>query len=285
MKEWRKQVILGRLFLLIFLLGLFTTSQASDNTSSKVIRVAGSTAVENSGLLKHLLPSFHARHPYKIEYLGVGSGKALRLGRTGKVDLVWTHSPTSEHKFVESGNGIKRHTIMMNNYVLVGPSQDPGDIASSTNIYDALKRIDKAGLKFVSRADDSGTHKKESALWNKTGIEPYGNSWYLESGSDMANSLKLAQQEKAYILCDRATFLVHKNATSRIILEDPDNLANPYSVIAVNPKKHPGINQVGANVFINWITSKQGQRLISQYTHQGMVLFTNTNSLTSTKHQ
>jgi tungstate transport system substrate-binding protein len=263
-----------RQFLLLITLFIPLLSYAENETSNEtLLRLATTTTVEDSGLLEYLLPFFLKRHPYKVDLLVAGSGKALRMGRTGAVDVVWVHSPPAENKFIEQGYGINRQTVMRNDFVLVGPGNDPGGIATASNIFEAFQRIASKELLFVSRADDSGTNKKELSLWKKAGIDPYGADWYHESGAGMAESLLLAQQENAYMIIDRATFEVRHGEGIRVILEDPINLFNPYSVIAVNPEKVKGVNDVGVSKLIDWLVSKEGQELIEAYTHRGQQLY------------
>jgi tungstate transport system substrate-binding protein len=267
---------IGRIFLLAILMGVLTPAWAGQANSGKVIRLAATTSIDNSGLLTYLLPQFTSVHGYTFDLKIVGSGKALRLGRTGDVDMVWVHSPAAEKKFIEEGLGINHQTIMRNDFVIAGPVDDPGKIVFAADVFETLRIINRQQLMFVSRADDSGTHKKELALWKNTQIDPYGQHWYLESGTGMAATLKIAQQANAYLMIDRATFLVRGNQKLKILKEDPVNLANPYSVIAINPAKQNNINLTGAKEFISWLISNKGQQAIAAYQHQGMQLYTPT---------
>jgi len=263
-----------RRFLLLITLFISLVSFAADEVSNKnALRIATTTTVEDSGLLEYLLPFFLKRHPYKVDLLVAGSGKALRMGRTGAVDVVWVHSPPAEKQFVEQGYGVNRQTIMRNDFVLVGPVNDPGNIASASNIIEAFQRIAWKKQPFVSRADDSGTNKKELSLWRQADVDPYGTDWYLESGVGMADSLILAQEEGAYVMIDRATFEVRHGGSSSLLLEDPVNLFNPYSVIAVNPDRNKGVNIEGANKLIGWLSSEEGQALIADYMYSGQQLY------------
>ncbi|MDJ0805611.1 MAG: substrate-binding domain-containing protein [Gammaproteobacteria bacterium] len=259
--------------ILCILLIIPTCVLAHEQTEEQLIRLATTTSVENSGLLEHLLPKFIEAYPYKIKLVVVGSGKALRLGRTGDVDVVWVHSPASEKSFVEEGYGVNHQSVMRNDFVLVGPEHDPGNIASFTNILDAMKSIASKKIRFISRADDSGTNKKELSLWKHIRIDPYATDWYVESGAGMAATLSIAQEEKAYLMIDRATFTVRHAEGFSILLEDRVNLANPYSVIAVNPLKNPAVNLQGANQLISWLISSEGQNHIASYRHAGEQLY------------
>lgn len=271
--QYPSGVVMRRFFLLITLF-IPLVSFAADGASNKsLIRLAATTSIENSGLLEYLLPFFLKRHPYKVDLTVVGSGKALRLGRTGDVDLVWVHSPPAEKKFVEQGYGINHRTVMLNDFVLVGPISDPGKVSSASDVIEAFKLIASKELIFVSRADDSGTNKKELSLWKQAGIDPYGTDWYLESGAGMAASLLMAEKEGAYMMIDRATFQVRRAGGFKLLLEDPVNLSNPYSVIAVNPEKIQGVNSEGANKLINWLVSEEGLALIATYEYRGQQLY------------
>jgi tungstate transport system substrate-binding protein len=203
----------------------------------------------------------------------VGSGTALRLGRTGTVDLVWVHAPEAETAFVKQGYGIKRQPVMKNNFILVGPSEQANEIPVSLSILDAMRLIAQKHYLFVSRADDSGTNKKELWLWSKIHIDPYLKPWYLEAGEGMADSLKLAEERRAFILVDRATFLVNESNGFRVIVKNDDLLSNPYSVIAVNPAKHPSVNSKAAKIFIEWLNSSQTRQFIANYQFRDKRLF------------
>lgn len=254
----------------LVLLHCLNVAHAENNT----LRLATTTSVENSGLLDHILPEFKKQHPYNIETTIVGSGKALRLGRTGDVDMVWVHSPASEKKFVDDGFGTEHHTVMRNDFIIAGPVNDPAGIKDSTDVFTALKKIKDKQARFISRADDSGTNKKEIALWEKINFDPVGEDWYLETGSGMGASLKVAEEEKAYIMIDRATFVVLHGPALNILAEDTVNLSNPYSVIMVNPEKHVDTNTEAASNFISWLRSAEGKSTIESFQHDNQQLYT-----------
>ena len=260
-------------FTLLFLLFSFQTQAVEADNRQSTLRLATTTSVDNSGLLKHLLPRFAENNPYQIQLTVVGSGKALRMGRSGEVDVVWVHSPRSEKKFVDEGYGINHHQVMRNDFVLVGPESDPAGISSASDVADALKKIANSQLVFVSRADDSGTNKKELLVWQLADIDPVGNDWYLETGTGMAATLKMAEAENAYLLIDRATFSVRQEKGLKILLEDSENLSNPYSVIAVNPAKNSNINHLAATRLISWLISTEGQQAIAGFKHDGQQLY------------
>lgn len=235
------------------------------------IRLAISTSIENSGLLKHLLNSFNSEKKYNIDLQSVGSGKALRLGRSGDVDLIWVHSPEAEQKFINDGHSLEYQTVMKNNFVIIGPKNDPAKITQAKNVLEAFDRIAKQESPFFSRGDDSGTHKKEITLWSNTNINPIGEDWYIETGSGMAQTIQYAESENAYMLCDQATFLVKGNNKLAILLKDNVNLFNPYSIILVknNRKK----NQNSSRILYEWLTSEKGRLEIEKFQSNGHQLF------------
>jgi tungstate transport system substrate-binding protein len=249
-------------------------THAVDSSSiNSIIRLAATTSAENSGLLAHLLPRFTEQFPYEIELTSVASGKALRLARTGKVDVVMVQSPAAEKKFVDEGYGINRQAVMRNDFILAGPDNDPARLSSATNTIEAFQMIAANEASFISRGDDSGTNKKELLIWDKAGFDPYGADWYIETGTGMADSLKTAEQEGAYILIDRATFLVRSADRLEILVEDPINLSNRYNVIMVNPEKNAGVNHDGARDLISWLCSDNGHEAIVSYTPKGQQLY------------
>ena len=264
---------MSRILLICCLLVCQSIHATEKPVRTNVIRLATSTSVVNSGLYNHILPYFLEHHPYVIQLSVVGSGRALRMGRTGEADVLLVHSPDAEEKFMEDGYGIDRQEVMRNDFVLAGPANDPGNISSSTDIFDAFGRIAAQENLFVSRGDDSGTNRKEIFIWQKTGFDPYGTDWYLEIGGDMETSLEVAQQKNAYLLIERATFIAHKNSNFRIILEDMPNLTNPYHVILVNPEKNKNINMEGAGALSKWLISREGQSVIDQFRHDNLPLY------------
>lgn len=264
----------GTLFALLTLPLTAGSEQGADREGKVPIRLATTTSTENSGLLAHLLPAFEWDTGYATHVIAVGTGKALRMGRDGDVDVVLVHAPAAEKAFVEAGYGAERRDVMFNDFVIVGPSGDPAGIAESRNASDALARIARAPAVFVSRGDDSGTHKKELSLWKAAGITPGGN-WYLEAGQGMGKVLQMAGELSAYTLTDRGTWLAYRDKSPlRIVYQGDPGLYNPYGIIAVSPSRYPEINHAGALALIEWITSPAGQRLIGGYTVSGSQLFT-----------
>ena len=240
-----------------------------------VLRLATTTSTENSGLLDYLLPRFERAHGVQVQVIAVGTGKALRLGETGDVDAVLVHAPASEKRFVARGFGVEYKQIMANDFVIVGNPRDPAEIQKAHSATDALRRIAAQRSIFVSRGDDSGTHKKELNLWQRAGIAPRGG-WYWEVGQGMAKSLQIAAERQAYLLIDRATwtYLAPTSDLALLYAGDPI-LHNPYGVMAVNPARHD-TNFAAARAFINYLASPDGQAAIGAYAVRGTRLFTPT---------
>jgi len=255
------------LFLILML------SPLASSAESSTIRLAIANSIDSSGLLQHLLTKFKEIHPYKIQLNIVGSGKALRLGRTGLVDMVWVHSPEAEQKFVKDGYALAHKTIMRNDFVLAGPKSDPANIAAEKNVLEAMKRIASGEYYFMSRGDDSGTHKKEMALWNLVDIDPIATDWYMESGLGIVKTLKQAELDKSYLLIDRATFIARHTGASKILLKGDAHLANPYSLILVNQSKSGKQGLKGAQVLFDWLSSPSTQSAIASFRYAEHQLF------------
>jgi len=241
---------------------------------AKILRMATTTSTDNSGLLKYLLPSFEKQSGYQVQIIAVGTGKALRMGRDGDVDVVLVHAPAAEQKFVDSGYGEKRYKVMYNDFVLVGPKNDPAKLKQTKTIADAMSNIATSQALFVSRGDDSGTHKKERNLWQTADVKPEGK-WYREAGQGMGKVLQIAGELNAYTMTDRGTWLAYKNKSPLVVqFQGDENLFNPYGIIAVSPKRYPDTNYQGAMALIKWITSKPGQAMIHEFAIDGTQLFT-----------
>jgi tungstate transport system substrate-binding protein len=241
--------------------------------AAKDVRMATTTSTDNSGLLKYLLPMYEAKCKCKVRYTAVGTGNAIKLGENGDVDMIMVHARAAEDKFVAEGYGVNRRDLMYNDFVIVGPKADPAGIRGAKDLNAALKRIKDGGASFISRGDDSGTHKKELALWKAAGIDPKGPK-YLSIGQGMGQTLTVAGEKLAYALTDRATYATYKDKTGlEIMVEGAKDLLNPYGVIAVNPKKYPGVNYAGAMDFIEWLTSDAGQKAIAEFKPKGAQLF------------
>lgn len=229
------------------------------------LRLATTTSTENSGLLASLNPPFEKRFSIRVDVIAVGTGKALLLGRTGDVDVVLVHARAAEDEFVAEGFGVNRRDVMYNDFVLLGPPEDPAGIKGCTSAGEALKAIAAKRAPFISRGDDSGTHKKELLLWKKAGVLPRG-AWYAEAGQGMGAVLRIADEKGAYTLSDRGTFLsMAKKLELRVLCEGDPELFNPYGIIAVNPARHKHVKYVEAMAYIGWVTSPEGQAIIRSF--------------------
>ncbi|MBW9263678.1 MAG: substrate-binding domain-containing protein [Candidatus Thiodiazotropha sp. (ex. Lucinisca nassula)] len=257
--------------LLLTLLISFTTAHADAN---KTIRLATTTSTDNSGLLKELLPEFQADTGYNVHVIAVGTGKALRMGRDGDVDVVLVHARPAEDQFVAQGHGEKRFGVMYNDFVIVGPRADPAGLSKAKDATTALQLIAEHQAIFVSRGDDSGTHKKELGLWKKAAVNPQGQ-WYREVGQGMGKVLQIAAEMDAYTLTDRGTWLAYeKKSPLKVGFEGDPLLFNPYGIIAVNPQRYPDTNHRGAQALIHWLISPEGQKRINNFRIGSNRLFT-----------
>lgn len=265
---------IGLFFILTTSLTVAAPTSEAISERGKVVRLATTTSTENSGLLQAILPAFENHTGYEVHVIAVGTGKALRMGRDGDVDLVLVHAPAAEEAFVNNGYGVNRRQVMYNDFVIVGPKNDPARIKGMQDPARALTKIAQRKAVFVSRGDDSGTNKKERHLWHAAGITPQG-TWYRQAGQGMGKVLQMSGELSAYTLTDRGTWLAMRDKLPLAILAEGDpRLYNPYGIIAVNPERYPVANYAGAMALIHWITAKQGQQLIGQYRVQGEPLFT-----------
>jgi len=240
------------------------------------ITVASTTSTENSGLFEHLLPAFSKATGIDVRVVAVGTGQALRLARNGDADVLLVHHQPSERRFVAEGFGVKRHDLMYNDFVILGPADDPASIEGLNDAAAALQAIAESGSPFLSRGDDSGTHKKELELWRAAGLDPGsgGEQWYRETGSGMGRTLNVAGSMNAYVISDRATWLNFGNKGElRVLVEGDPRLYNQYGVILVNPDRHPHVKVEQARAFIDWLLSGQGQSTIAAYRVQGRQAF------------
>ena len=258
---------------LLFTFILFILCNQSVYASATTIRLATTTSTENSGLLSDILPAFERATSNKVHVIAVGTGKALRLLREGDVDVVLVHARAAEDKLVADGFGVNRKDVMYNDFVIVGDPADPAKIKGKKDATEAFKNIAQQKSVFVSRGDDSGTHKKEKFLWHEAQVIPKGN-WYREAGQGMGKVLQIAGELGAYTLTDRGTWLAFKNKSPlKILVEGDGRLFNPYGIIAINPEKYPDANYDGAMQLINWITSKPAQVLIQNFKVADQALF------------
>lgn len=240
------------------------TTQAPKPANPDVI-LATTTSTQDSGLLDILVPEFEKKTGYKVKTVAVGTGAALAMGEKGEADVLLVHAPASEKKLVENKTGINYKLVMHNDFVLIGPASDPAKVKDAKNVADALKAIASGKSVFVSRGDDSGTHKMEKSLWEKAGVKPSGN-WYQESGSGMGQTLNIASDKGGYTLSDRATYLsTKKNLKLEILKEGDAVLLNIYHVMQVNPEKFPKVNKDGAKAFVDFMIDPGTQKLIGDF--------------------
>lgn len=261
-----------RLRVLIFLmfLGLFMPLTIA---AQERMRLATTTSTDNSGLLAVLHPVFEATANIKVDVIAVGTGKALRLAQNGDVDLVMVHAPAAEKEFIDAGFGTERLPVMHNDFVLLGPAADPAGLLHADNLAEAMSQIYTRRGTFISRGDDSGTHKKELALWNSAGIQPKG-SWYMAAGQGMGAVIKIANDKLAYTLSDRGTYLSFRNKIElRVVFEGDPVLDNPYHVILLNDVKYPHIKSNLAKLYVDFIRGEQGQKIIAEFQVGGLRLF------------
>jgi tungstate transport system substrate-binding protein len=243
------------------------SAEEKQPSKAKSIIMATTTSTENSGLLDYLLPLFKKDTGIEVKVVAVGTGKALKMGEDGEADVLLVHAKDSEEEFVKAGHGLERFDVMYNDFILVGPKEDPLKIheKAGNNAIEAFKLIYENKAKFVSRGDDSGTHKKELKIWEAADIDPKGD-WYVSAGKGMGDVIQMANELKGYTLSDRATYLSMKDNIDLEIMTEGDNqLYNQYGVIAVNPNKNDKINNEGAQKFIDWILSDKGQKLIGEF--------------------
>ena len=266
----RKRNIIPALVLLLVLPVMCLPGEVSGGGR---LRLATTTSTDNSGLLEALHPPFEEKYGVKVDVIAVGTGKALALGRNGDVDAVLVHAREAEEEFVRDGHGVNRRVVMYNDFIILGPAPDPAGVKGLEEAAKALGAIASSRAPFVSRGDDSGTHRKEMGLWEKAGISP-GGRWYLAVGQGMGASLMVAEEKQAYILADRGTYLAYMDKTGlKVLVEGDESLFNPYGVMAVSPARWPHVDYDLAMAYIAWITSVEGQRIIRNYTLGGEPLF------------
>jgi tungstate transport system substrate-binding protein len=246
---------------------------ASLSFAQQVIKMSTTTSTENSGLLKYLLPQFEAETNSKVHVISVGTGKALELAKNGDVDVTLVHARPSEDKFVAEGHGVNRRDVMYNDFIIVGPVNDPAGVKGGKDVLAGMKKIVDSKAKFVSRGDNSGTDQMEQAYWKQIGAKPTGNA-YVSAGLGMGEVLTMAAEMQAYTLTDRATYGAYKAKTGlAIAIEGDPKMFNPYGIIAVNPAKYKDANYKGAMQLIEWITSEKGQKNIAAFKVDGQQLF------------
>ncbi len=254
-------------------LSVLPIAQATDDQS---IIVQSTTSTQNSGLFDVILPLFKKHSGITVHVVAVGTGQALKNGRNGDGDVLLVHAKSAEQTFVKEGYGVKRFDVMYNDFVIVGPRQDPAGLAREQDIVKALRKIASTKAAFASRGDDSGTNTKELQLWKLAGIDvsKSSGSWYRETGSGMGATLNLAAGMNAYTLSDRATWIAFENkGTLEILSEGDKRLFNQYGVMLINPKRHKHVKQAQGQAFIGWLTGPRGQAAIASYKRKGKQLF------------
>ena len=267
-----KSTIRRRFAALLILLLMPAVATAQDNS----IVVASTTSTEDSGLFRHILPLFKAKTGIDVKVVAQGTGQALDTARRGDADVVFVHAKAAEEAFLAEGFGVKRHPVMYNDFVLIGPKGDPAGVAGTRDIVAALKALRDRQVTFISRGDRSGTHVAELALWKAAGIEvgPNTGAWYKSIGQGMGAALNTAVALNAYVLSDRATWLAFGNKADLVIAVQGDKrLFNQYGVMLVNPLKHPHVKAAAGQRFIDWLVSPEGQRAIADFHINGEQLF------------
>lgn len=242
--------------------------------AGETVRLAATSSVYASGLLEHLLRAFEADTGITVETRIGGSGAALRLAQGGRVDLILVHSPDDENRFVAQGDGIERIPLMHNDFLIVGPEDDPAAVAGSRDVSEAMARIRQHGALFLSRGDDSGTHRREMAAWGLAGIDPYGQPWYHEMGMTIGDVLRASSEQQGYTVADRGSWLaLRAKLRLRQVFSGDPRLRNTYSVIAVNPALHPTVNAAGAQRLIAWLRGPRGAGLIAGFSLEGETVY------------
>lgn len=257
-------------------LAAIVLAAAGAGQAAEFITVASTTSTEQSGLFKHLLPAFTARSGIEVRVVALGTGQALDQGRRGDADVVFVHDKAAEEKFVAEGFGVERKEVMYNDFIIVGPKEDPAKVAGGRDVTAALAKVAAAQAAFVSRGDKSGTHAAELRYWKMAGVDldKAKGPWYRDVGAGMGPALNSAASMNAYILADRGTWLSFKNRQNLdIVVEGDPRLFNQYGVILVNPAKHPHVKKDAGQKFIDWLVSAEGQQTIAGYTIGGQQLF------------
>ena len=260
----------------ITVLALFALPAQAKDKANEFITLASTTSTQNSGLFDSILPQFTKKTGIDVHVIAVGTGQAIRNAKKGDADVLFVHHRPSEDAFVAERFGVKRFAVMQNDFVLVGPESDPAGVKTTHTANDAVRAIAKALAPFVSRGDDSGTHKREQGMWKAASLAPSNASgtWYREAGAGMGATLNMAQAMGAYTLADRGTWISFKNKSDMdIVFEGGTGLANPYGVMLVSPKRHPHVKAKAGQAFIDWLISSEGQNAIASFKLHGQQLF------------
>ena len=267
---------LAKFTILVFAPVMIALSLLGPAESAQFITLASTTSTRDSGLFDKILPLFTKASGVQVRVVAVGTGQAIKLAKNGDADVLLVHHRKSEDAFVAQGYGVKRYRVMYNDFVVVGPGEDPAAITGMKNAAKSLAKIAHTNSAFVSRGDDSGTNKKERGLWLAAGVDTNSASgtWYRETGSGMGATLNSASAMNGYCLADRGTWLAFKNRGQlKVLVEGDTRLLNPYGVILVNPKRHPHVKAAAGQKLIDWLISEEGQRAIDGYTIGGEQLF------------
>jgi tungstate transport system substrate-binding protein len=265
MKMFRKGKLIIA-FMISFLLVASSAFTANAAPKQKNIILSTTTSTQDTGLLDVLIPIFEKETGYFVKTIAVGSGQAMAMGQKGEADILLVHSPDAEKKFVAENYGINRRLVMHNDFIIIGPSDDPAKIKGANSSAEAVKLIAQANALFISRGDNSGTHAKEKSLWKKAAISPEGQKWYQQTGLGMGQTLNVAAEKKGYTLADRGTYLaMKKNLSLEILVEGDTALLNIYHVIEVNAVKWPKVNADGAKTFADFMISKKTQDIIKTF--------------------
>jgi len=252
---------------------LWMVSQGVTADDPRLIRLATTTSTDNTGLIRAILPEFEKQYGYTTHVIAVGTGKALELGRRGDVDSVLVHDRAAELQFVAEGYGVDRQDVMYNDFVVVGPPADPAGIGGGRDAIESFRAIAAAEALFLSRGDDSGTHRRENRLWTQAAVQRT-DAWYREVGQGMGKVLQMSSELGAYTITDRGTWLAYRQQLKlKLVVEGDPEIFNPYGIIAVNPRLHPRANYAGARALADWLTSAAGQRAIGAFRVNGEPLF------------
>lgn len=269
----RTTAIFAAFLLTLALLGMVTgcgekkaeTTEPTQQARRTELILATTTSTQDSGLLDEWIPMFEEDNPYSVKVIAVGSGEAMEMGRNGECDVMLVHSPAAEEEMVAEGYAIDRNAVMHNDFVVVGPASDPADVKETASATEAFSAIADSQSRFISRADESGTHTKELKIWGEAGIEPRGE-WYVEAGKGMGDTLRIASEEEAYTLTDRGTYLSLRDELDlEIVSEGDPTLFNNYHVMNVNPEKWPDVNYEGARAFNAFCVSIEAQEFLNEF--------------------
>lgn len=255
-------------FFLVLTLGAIILGSVGCSSQAQienpVIRMSTTTSVNDSGLMAYLQPQFEADTGYKLEITSAGTGAAIEKGRTGDADILLVHAKASEEEFIGEGFGEERVPFMYNYFVIVGPASDPAGVMSTVTAAEAFQAIADAGATFVTRGDESGTHKQEQKIWNAIGVDPTGQPWYVNIGAGMGAALNTSDEMQAYTISDKATFLASENSLE-ILREETEDMKNTYAMIAISPERFADVNTAGAQAFITWIRSDKAREMIAEF--------------------